>query len=157
MRPYILAIVTFLVLHLTGCQTWSNQQIKTASDDELCRHYHDSNQWKGAVVDLTDVSTIENELSKRNLNCDHAFRYCQSIGTKAGTDTMVDCVMTYNKLKQQKSLEQQQIKTQQKALEQQQQIDRRKTTQDPIIPSRHSTTTDCITKPYGGGVTCTTH
>lgn len=163
MRQFFATAIIF-TLCLTGCQTWSPQQINTASDDALCRHYRSSLQWKGTAVDLTDTSAIEAELSKRKLNCDPAFRYCQSIGAVPGTDAMIDCVMSHNQLTQQKALQEQQMKIEQEAIKQKR-IELQKAPQQTIqLPQhpanadyRNPTTTNCDDSPFGGGITCTTY
>lgn len=73
-------------LFLTSCASpaigLTDTQIAQLSDDELCKldnNYH-------------SYSKINNEILKRNINCDKHFRQCLAKGNKPDTEAMQFCV-----------------------------------------------------------------
>ncbi len=75
-----------MTVFLAGCaspiESMTAQQVSTLSDSQLC--YSDGIHRKGEKT--------RQEIQRRNLNCDPAFRYCMDSGFTPGTNPFLGCL-----------------------------------------------------------------
>ncbi len=84
MNKKILLIAVSLLI--AGCTSPSfympDEQIRQLSDDQVCKY---KNNYR-------DETKLENEIMRRNLNCDRFYRKCLAQGNQPGTKAMDFCI-----------------------------------------------------------------